>query len=115
MTQPDRLAVEDYARRHFTPGHIPYISFAGLVEGILADALTDAQQLAEIRLALAALDLVLAEDAGPLDVSPAQPPYGSEPDCDDEGRLDDDEREAIARESSLRTADMLARFLRGEY
>jgi hypothetical protein len=113
--QPDRLAVQDYADRYFRPDHVAYITFAGLTEGVLDDEeMTDAERVAEIRLAMAALDLRLAEDADRQAVphAPARPPYGS--DQDDEDDLDDCEREAIARESSLRTADTIARFLRGE-
>ena len=110
---PDRLAVQEYADHHYTPGHIPYISFAGLTEGILTDsAMTDAERVAEIRLAMAAMDLLLAEQDDAYQVipgGPIQPPYGS-----DEPDLDDDERQAIDRAASLRTADTIARFLRGE-
>lgn len=115
--QPDRLAVQEYADRYFRPDHISYITFAGLVEGVLEDEdVTDAERVAEIRLAMAALDLRLAEDADrpAFPHAPARPPYDTEQDDDEDG-LGDDEREAIARESSLRTADVIARFLRGEY
>lgn len=116
--QPDRLAVQEYADRYFRPDHISYITFAGLVEGVLEDEdVTDAERVAEIRLAMAALDLRLAEDADrpAFPHAPACPPYGSELEAEGEGGLEDCEREAIARESSLRTADVIARFLRGEY
>lgn len=60
-TQPDRLAVEGYAVEHYSHSRAPYATFAGLIEGMLDAALTDAERVAEARLALAALDVVLAE------------------------------------------------------
>lgn len=79
--QPDRLAVQEYADRYFRPDHVPYITFAGLTEGVLEDEeMTDAERVAEIRLAMAALDLVMAEQDAASQAAPhapARPPYGS--------------------------------------
>lgn len=80
--QPDRLAVQEYADQFYRPDHIPYVSFAGLVQGIVEDdSMTADAQVAEVRLALAALDLMLAEGGEPFEIvpgGPLKPPYGSE-------------------------------------
>lgn len=79
--QPDRLAVEAYAIKHYRHSHAPYATFAGLIEGVLEEEdMPDAERVAEARLALAALDLVLAEGDGGYEIvahGPVKPPYGS--------------------------------------
>lgn len=72
--------VEACATKYFRPmpGDSLYASFAGLVEGVVTDkAMTDEQRVAEIRISLAALDLVRAERRTLIPHGPVRPPYGT--------------------------------------